>query len=350
MKRSAPRPSRIVACSAKSSRRTRDAAGSPSGPIEPATKTSRPAISRASRASFTACELIRSNSSSRKSCASLRRFAPKVFVSTSSAPALMKPTWSETTASGARRFASSGQRRRGTALETSAPIPPSATIGGPLPRRSRNRFATTPHSTDGPRRRSRCRVAGLTEDSKSGRKVSEAVQSSAERVIDEAVFHSDTRTTKREGPDEAGATRKSPGGPDAAGAKRTKKASGGEAPPSKRLERSRAATPLEAFLDLCAARARRRHVLRERLERDGFAVVEDALDPEAVERLTAAVERVRRAESRNGDALHRLAFLGLDDAFLDLVDHPAVLPLVCDVLGWNVYVYHCHLDVHPPLA
>jgi ectoine hydroxylase-related dioxygenase (phytanoyl-CoA dioxygenase family) len=92
-----------------------------------------------------------------------------------------------------------------------------------------------------------------------------------------------------------------------------------------------------------------RDVRRDDLERDGFVVLEDALEPETVERLTAAVERVRRAESPNGDAFHRLAFLGLDDAFLDLVDHPAVLPLVCDVLGWNVYVYHCHLDVHPPL-
>src|SRR5207302_7823628 len=95
----------------------------------------------------------------------------------SSAPALMKPTWSETTASGARRFASSGQRRRGTALETSAPIPPSATIGGPLPSRSRNRFAT--------------RRTLLTQ------KVGEATQSSAERVIDEAVFHRDTQGVER---------------------------------------------------------------------------------------------------------------------------------------------------------
>src|SRR2546423_11644514 len=98
----------------------------------------------------------------------------------SSAPALMKPTWSETTASGARRFASSGQRRRGTALETRAPIPPSATIGGPLSRRSRNRFAM--------------RRTLLT------RKVGEVAQSSAERVIDEAVFRSDTPTTKTRRP------------------------------------------------------------------------------------------------------------------------------------------------------
>ena len=60
-KKSTPRPSSTDACSAKIS--TRSAFGtrpvSPSGPIEPAMKTSRPAISRASRASLTA-ELLMS--------------------------------------------------------------------------------------------------------------------------------------------------------------------------------------------------------------------------------------------------------------------------------------------------
>ena len=91
-------------------------------------------------------------------------------------------------------------------------------------------------------------------------------------------------------------------------------------------------------------------MLRERLERDGFVAIEGALDAAAVARLTAAVERVRDAEAVDGDPLHRLGFLGLDDAFLELVDHPAALPLVRDVLGWNIYLYHCHLDVHPPVA
>ena len=110
MNRSAPRPSRIWPARrrARCSLLRPESPMSPSGPIEPAMKTSRPETSRASRASFTADELIRSNSSSRKCCASLRRFAPKVFVSISSAPARMKETCSETTASGARRFASSG--------------------------------------------------------------------------------------------------------------------------------------------------------------------------------------------------------------------------------------------------
>jgi len=85
----------------------------------------------------------------------------------------------------------------------------------------------------------------------------------------------------------------------------------------------------------------------ERFERDGYLVLENALGAPELSRLTAAVERVRRDEAP-GSALHRLGFVGLDEAFVELVDHPAALPLVCAVLGWNVYVYHCHLDVHPP--
>src|SRR5256885_11248283 len=123
----------------------------------------------------------------------------------------MKPTWSETTASGARRFASSGQRRRGTALETSAPIPPSATIGGPLCRRSRNRFATR-----------RTLLA---------RKVGEVAQSSAERVIDEAGFRSDTPTTKTRKPRcRGGEATGNPAAPTRRGAKGARKHRGRGAP------------------------------------------------------------------------------------------------------------------------
>ena len=56
-----------------------------------------------------------------------------------SAPARMNPRCSERTLSGARMFASSGQRSRATALETSVPIPPSPTSGGPSASRSRKR-------------------------------------------------------------------------------------------------------------------------------------------------------------------------------------------------------------------
>ena len=32
-----------------------------------------------------------------------------------------------------------------------------------------------------------------------------------------------------------------------------------------------------------------------------------------------------------------------------LIDHPATFGHVWPVLGWNIHIYHCHLDVHPPI-
>jgi ectoine hydroxylase len=85
-------------------------------------------------------------------------------------------------------------------------------------------------------------------------------------------------------------------------------------------------------------------------ERDGYELLEDVLDPEQLRSLTAAADRVWQEDAPGGEALHRLGFVGRDPAFLELVDHPRVLPRVLDLLGWNIYVYHSHLDVHPPAA
>src|ERR671931_2300125 len=108
---------------------------------------------------------------------------------------------------------------------------------------------------------------------------------------------------------------KSPGGPDAAGAKRAKKPRAARLPLRKDSSGVGRRLRSRPFWTWIASAAVDRHVRREDLERDGFVVVEDALDPDTVDRLTRAVERVRSTESPNGDALHRLAFLGLDDAF-----------------------------------
>jgi ectoine hydroxylase len=88
--------------------------------------------------------------------------------------------------------------------------------------------------------------------------------------------------------------------------------------------------------------------LRRRLDYDGLVLLEDALDADQVANLTSAVNRIWR-ERGSGSALHLLGFVGLDESFVELVDHPAALQLICEVLGCNVFVYHCHLDVHPPL-
>jgi len=95
------------------------------------------------------------------------------------------------------------------------------------------------------------------------------------------------------------------------------------------------------------------HERRERFERDGYLIVEDALDTDHVARLTEAVDRVWAAHRgvpplAGAEPLHLLAFVGRDPLFVELLDHEPVLRLVVDLLGWNVFMYHCHLDVHPP--
>ncbi len=88
---------------------------------------------------------------------------------------------------------------------------------------------------------------------------------------------------------------------------------------------------------------------RARFERDGYLLIELALSAGEVEGLVEAVDLVW-ARRGGAEPLHLLAFLGQDRRFLELLDHPATLPLVVDLLGPNVFVYHCHFDVHPPAA
>jgi hypothetical protein len=84
---------------------------SPSGPTDPAT-AARPAT--ASRASRAAASLSASVSAARPWWASFGGLAPKVFVSTSSAPASAYAAWIRLTTSGRRTFSSSKQAESGT--------------------------------------------------------------------------------------------------------------------------------------------------------------------------------------------------------------------------------------------
>ena len=93
---------------------------------------------------------------------------------------------------------------------------------------------------------------------------------------------------------------------------------------------------------------------RAAFERDGFLLLPGVLDPDEVRRYTAVVdglyERHRQAGLPAGGALHRLGAVHACPDLAPLVDHPGVLGLVWSVLGWNVHVYHSHVDVHPPVA
>src|SRR5919202_1301236 len=81
------------------------------------------------------------------------------------------------------------------------------------------------------------------------------------------------------------------GRPRCGGGQTDEEASGGEAPPSKVSSGAGRRLRSRSFWTCPSRAAVDRHV-REQVDRDGFVVVEDALEPAAVERLTAAVERV----------------------------------------------------------
>ena len=88
-------------------------------------------------------------------------------------------------------------------------------------------------------------------------------------------------------------------------------------------------------------------------DENGFIVLEDFLDPDELERLLAAVDevaaKVRRAKGLGpGDPFAVRNALAHHEAFLDLIDHPGMLPLVVDAIGWNIQIRTSHLDYRPP--
>jgi hypothetical protein len=85
-------------------------------------------------------------------------------------------------------------------------------------------------------------------------------------------------------------------------------------------------------------------VERARFERDGFLLLPGVLDPDEVDRYRRGLDAVHP-----GGVLHELGAVAACPTVVDLVDHPAVLGRVSSVLGWNLHVYHSHLDVHPPV-
>ena len=144
-KRSAPPSSNPSTVSRKVLRMTRSSrfrisrVGAPSGPMDPATSTSRPVTSRASRAICAPRRANRPARSPKPYGASRMRFAPKVEVSMRSAPAARYSRWMAPISSGRVSTSSSSTARCGIPRENSnVPIAPSAS-NGPAVSRSRKR-------------------------------------------------------------------------------------------------------------------------------------------------------------------------------------------------------------------
>ena len=90
---------------------------------------------------------------------------------------------------------------------------------------------------------------------------------------------------------------------------------------------------------------------REFFNRNGYLVVENALDPATVSSLAGVIDRVE-ARERSPEQRDKLMsvtnVIHEDDSLVELLDCPTVFPKVWGILGWNIYLYHSHLDVTPP--
>jgi ectoine hydroxylase len=87
-------------------------------------------------------------------------------------------------------------------------------------------------------------------------------------------------------------------------------------------------------------------------ERDGYLVVPAVLDPDQVAAYAAIVDGVYERHRAVGllgasGALHKLNAVATCPELAPLIDHPRVFGLVWSVLGWNIHIYHSHIDVHP---
>ncbi len=87
-------------------------------------------------------------------------------------------------------------------------------------------------------------------------------------------------------------------------------------------------------------------------ERDGYVVMPAVLDPGEVAHFTSTVDRLYEQHTTvdacgHRGALHLLGAVHASPALAPLVAHPRVLGPVWSILGWNVHVYHSHVDVHP---
>jgi len=93
---------------------------------------------------------------------------------------------------------------------------------------------------------------------------------------------------------------------------------------------------------------------REEFEENGFLVIRGALSESEVAFYNEAIDRVYAAEkaadrlSPEG-AMHLLSAVTNCPDAAGLIDHTRTFPLVWSMLGWNVHIYHSHLDVHPPI-
>ena len=104
----------------------------------------------------------------------------------------------------------------------------------------------------------------------------------------------------------------------------------------------------EPRMDLGLTEAQRRD-----FDEKGYVLLDDFFEDGEYRRLLDAIDEVRDRYGRENGLPPETPFavrnaLTKHEAFLDLVDHPGMLPLVVDVIGWNIQIRTTHLDYRPP--
>lgn len=89
-------------------------------------------------------------------------------------------------------------------------------------------------------------------------------------------------------------------------------------------------------------------------DRDGYLVIRGALSPDEVAAAREALDGTHATAARArslgpAGSMHLLSAVTNCPDIAFLTDHPATFGCVWSVLGWNIHIYHSHLDVHPPL-
>ena len=103
-----------------------------------------------------------------------------------------------------------------------------------------------------------------------------------------------------------------------------------------------------------------RHALtrgeRQAFERDGYLHVKGALTQDHAAELVDVIDCLHRdgrlveGETYTGvtNPAQHLDAVGLDRAFVDLIDHPTTFPKVWVILGWNIFMHTSHVMLTPP--
>src|SRR3954449_1172191 len=92
---------------------------------------------------------------------------------------------------------------------------------------------------------------------------------------------------------------------------------------------------------------------RRDFDEQGYILLPNFFTNSELNHLLGAIDEVaervqlEKGLTRNDPFALRNA-LAHHEAFLDLIDHPRILPLVVDAIGWNIQIRTTHLDYRPP--